>query len=104
MSQNRSQSAKPNAEAIRQTIKGLIAKDLDVNIELEEIGDEVSLLEKGLALDSVVVVELINLLEKRFSFHFDDEDMNPELFESLTTLSEFVADKTSAGLPPGGRS
>ncbi len=99
MSEQTLQSASPNGEAIKQTIKGLIAKDLDVNIELEEIGDEVSLLDKGLALDSVVIVELINLLEERFDFHFDDEDMNPALFESLSALAEFVAKKTSAGAP-----
>ncbi len=96
MSEQTSPSASPNGEAIKQAIKGLIATDLDVNIELEEIGDNVSLLDKGLALDSVVIVELINLLETRFDFHFDDEDMNPELFESLTALADFVARKTSA--------
>lgn len=76
-------------------IKNVIASDLDVNIELEEIGDDVSLLENGLALDSVVIVELISLLEKNFDFHFSDEDMKPALFESLTTLAQFVADKTA---------
>ncbi len=96
MSESTSQGGSQGGEAIKQRIKGLIATDLDVNIKLEEIGDEVSLLEKGLALDSVVIVELINLLEERFNFHFSDEDMNPELFESLTALADFVARKTSA--------
>lgn len=76
-------------------IKNLIASDLDVNIDLEEIGDDVSLLESGLALDSVVIVELISLLEQRFDFHFSDEDMKPALFENLTTLAQFVAEKTA---------
>ena len=95
MSENATPSAILNGAAIKQTIKGLIATDLDVNIELEEIGDDVSLLDKGLALDSVVIVELINLLEERFDFHFSDEDMNTELFESLSALADFVARKTS---------
>ncbi len=104
MSQNTLHEAL-NGDGIKQTIKGLIATDLDVNIELEDIGDDASLLEKGLALDSVVIVELINLLEERFDFHFDDEDMNPEMFESLTALSEFVAGKMStAGVPAGASS
>ncbi len=96
MSATTSRKASPNGEAIKQAIKGLIATDLDVNISLEEIGDDVSLLDKGLALDSVVIVELINLLEERFDFHFNDEDMSPELFESLTALAELVARKTSS--------
>lgn len=76
-------------------IKNIIASDLDVNIELEEISDDISLLESGLALDSVVIVELISLMEQRFGFHFSDEDMKPALFENLTTLSQFVAGKTA---------
>ncbi len=104
MSDYTSQSEKPNGETIKQTIKELIARDLDVNIELEDIGDEISLLDKGLALDSVVIVELIALLENRFGFHFDDEDMNPDLFESLSALSEFVAKKIAADLPSCGPS
>lgn len=76
-------------------IKNLIASDLDVNIELGEIGDDVSLLESGLALDSVVIVELISLLEQRFDFQFSDEDMKPALFENLTTLTQFVVEKTT---------
>ncbi len=76
-------------------IKNLIASDLDVNIELGEIGDDVSLLESGLALDSVVIVELISLLEQRFDFQFSDEDMKPALFENLTTLTQFVVEKTA---------
>lgn len=76
-------------------IKNIIASDLDVNIEFEEIGDNVSLLESGLALDSVVIVELISLLEQRFDFHFSDEDMKPALFENLRTLAQFVVEKTA---------
>ncbi len=89
---------RPNTLAVREKtaiIKTLIAEDLDVNVGIDEIDDHVSLLEKGLALDSVVIVELINLLEDRFGFHFDDEDMKPDLFASVTTLAEFVTAKKS---------
>ncbi|MEO1082879.1 MAG: acyl carrier protein [Acidobacteriota bacterium] len=86
-----------DAKSVAETtaaIKNLIASDLDVNIELDEINDDVSLLESGLALDSVVIVELISLLEQRFDFHFSDENMKPALFENLTTLAQFVAERT----------
>jgi acyl carrier protein len=98
MPQAEQQSDRLNGNGLEETIeavKTLIAKDLDVNIEMADIGNDISLLEKGLALDSVVIVELINLLEDRFSFHFSDEDMNPELFASVTALSEFVVSKRS---------
>lgn len=76
-------------------MKRILAQDLDINVKLEEITDDISLLEDGLALDSVVIVELINLLEDRYAFQFTDEDMRPGLFESLSTLAKFVADKTA---------
>ncbi len=89
----------PQAEALPGMIgdlKRILAQDLDINIKLEEITDDVSLLEEGLALDSVVIVELINLLEDRYDFQFSDEDMRPALFESLNTLAKFVAAKTAS--------
>lgn len=88
----------PQTKSLAETtaaIKNLIASELDVNIELEEIDDDISLLESGLALDSVVIVELISLLENKFDFHFSDDDMKPALFENLTTLTQFVVEKTA---------
>lgn len=72
-------------------VKTILVEDLGLNLEAGEIGDHTSLLEDGLALDSVVIAELIASLEERFAFQFDDENLRAELFEDLTRLAELIA-------------
>ncbi|HWM95354.1 MAG TPA: phosphopantetheine-binding protein [Thermoanaerobaculia bacterium] len=71
-------------------LKRIIADDLDVNLKFDEIDDKVPLLGAGLHLDSVVIVELISLIEDRFGFEFDDSDLNLESFRNLTTLAGVI--------------
>ncbi len=78
------------SEIVSQT-KKIIAEDLDVNLKLDEIGEEDSLFEDGLGLDSIAIVELITLLEERFGFQFSDENLTKEMFSSISTLSDFIA-------------
>jgi len=81
---------------ITQQLKKIIANDLDVNVNQENLVDNVSLLEGGIGLDSIAVMELISILEQTFGFTFSDDDLNMEAFQTLTTLSEFVSQKVSA--------
>ncbi len=46
-------------------LKDVISRELDANIAREEISDDTPLFEEGLGLDSVMLVELISLVEKR---------------------------------------
>lgn len=71
-------------------LKRLIADDLDVNLKLEEIDEAAPLFEQGLALDSIVLVELVGLVERHFGFEFDDGDLNVETFKNLRSLAEVV--------------
>jgi acyl carrier protein len=84
---------------ITQQLKKIIANDLDVNIDEKTIVDDIGLLEGGLGLDSIAVMELISILEQTFGFEFSDDDLNMDAFQTLTTLSEFVTQKTSAVKP-----
>jgi acyl carrier protein len=84
---------------ITQKLKKIIANDLDVNIDEKTIVDDIGLLEGGLGLDSIAVMELISILEQTFGFKFSDDDLNMDAFQTLTTLSEFVTQKTSAVKP-----
>ena len=83
-------SAKP--EIISQ-LKTLIATDLDANISESEIGDDMPLFEGGIGLDSVNLIELISLVEKRFEIHFSDEELNPECFSNMDVLANMVIEK-----------
>lgn len=71
-------------------LKHLIANELDVNIQLAEIGPDVPLLEDGLGLDSIAVVELITLIEEKFAVQFSEDDLNMDAFATIRTLSQWI--------------
>lgn len=77
------------AEILGQ-LKKLIGTELDVNIKEEDISAEVSLYEDGLGLDSIAIVDLIVLMEKNFSFKFEDSELNADLFKNLNSLVEYI--------------
>ncbi|MFE6510042.1 acyl carrier protein [Nocardioides sp. NPDC057767] len=41
-------------------------------------------------LDSLALVELITVLEDRFGFEMDEDDINADVFESVGSLAEYV--------------
>ena len=89
------ETAHETQHVIRQ-LKTILVKDLQLDLRESDIADDVSLLEGGLALDSVVMAELIGHIEDQFGFRFDDESLRENLFYNLTTLAEFIADKQQA--------
>ena len=84
------------ADDIVAELKRIIADDLDVNLKFDEIDEKVPLLGEGLALDSIVVVELINLVENRFGFEFEDSELNVESFRNLTALAGVIERRRAA--------
>lgn len=71
-------------------VKRIVAEDLDLNLKLEEIDETIPLFEEGLALDSVILVELISLIEKRFGIELRDDALNMETFQNLQSVAEVV--------------
>ena len=51
-----------------------------------------ALLEKGI-LDSLGILDVVSFLESEFSIAISDEDLLPENFQTLSTLSAFVLRK-----------
>lgn len=84
-----------NKSEVVDQIKGLIANELDVNLKVEEIGENDSLFEEGLGLDSVEIVEFITVLEDHFKIEFSDMDLTREMFRSISTIADFVTEQTS---------
>ena len=56
------------------------------------VQDEQSLLGGGL-IDSLGILEVVTFLEKEFGFVVSDEELLPENFESVRSLSNFVQQK-----------
>jgi acyl carrier protein len=53
---------------------------------------DTALLEKGI-LDSLGILDVVGFLENEFSIMIADEELVPENFQSLSTLSSFVRRK-----------
>jgi acyl carrier protein len=79
------------AKEVIEQIKRILVEEMQLNVVCEEIPDDYSLLESGLALDSILVAELIARIEDRFGLQFDDRVLKTELFNNLGLLAGFVA-------------
>lgn len=79
-----------------QQLKDILVQELVLGVTLDEIPDDCSLLEDGLALDSIVVEEFIVRIEDHFGVRFDDGVLNPELLSNLSMLGAFVAREKAA--------
>jgi acyl carrier protein len=77
-------------------LKNILVQDLLLGVTFDEIPDDYSLLEDGLALDSIVVEEFIVRVEDRFGVRFDDRVLSPELLSNLSMLGAFVAREQAA--------
>lgn len=56
------------------------------------VGKDTPLLERGI-LDSLGILDVVSFLETEFSMVVNDEELAPENFQTLGTLSSFVLKK-----------
>lgn len=82
-------------DVIRQ-IKLVLVEDMEIGVRPEDIPDDYSLLESGLALDSILIAELITRIEDRFGIQFDERTLQADLFNNLSRLAAFVESQRSA--------
>jgi acyl carrier protein len=71
-------------------LKTIISEELDVNLKPDDIDADASLLEGGIEIDSIAIVELIAIVEEKFSILFDDDDLVPESFSTVNNLANVV--------------
>jgi acyl carrier protein len=81
------------ADQVLERIKRIVVEDLDVNLRYEDLDETVSLFEEGLALDSVILVELIGFIEKRFDIVLDDEALNLATFQNLQSVARVIREQ-----------
>ena len=77
-------------QVVLDRIKRIVVEDLDLNLSYDQLDETVPLFEEGLALDSVILVELISFIEKRFEIQLDDEMLNTETFKNLRSIAEVI--------------
>lgn len=80
-------------DQVLEQIKRIVVEDLDVNLKYEDLDETVPLFEEGLALDSVILVELISFIEKRFDIQLGDEALNTETFRNLQSIARVIREQ-----------
>jgi len=81
--------------ATQDRIKRLIVDSLHLEgVQPEMIEDEAPLFGEGLGLDSVDALELVVALEKEFGIKIKSQEMDREVFSSVSTLAQFVEART----------
>jgi acyl carrier protein len=78
------------SEIVVEKIKRIVVEDLDVNLSYEDLNETVPLFEEGLGFDSVVLVELISFIEKRFNIEMGDEALNMDTFQNLGSVAQVI--------------
>lgn len=82
---------------IRKELKVLLVEQLSLeDITPEEIGNEMQLFGEGLGLDSLDAVEIVVLLQRNFNLEVKDMEQSREVFTSVSSLAEYVYEKTNA--------
>lgn len=79
------------ADSIIPTLKAILVEDLNLSLDRNRIDEHAPLLEDGLGLDSIVLVELIGIVESKFGFQFQDSDLRTASFKNLRTLAETIS-------------
>ena len=77
-------------------LKNIIVEDLNVNLKAHEIDEIDPLLDEGLALDSIVLNEFIDRIERHFDFEFYDSELRLETFQNLRSVADVVRNRLLA--------
>jgi acyl carrier protein len=79
---------------IRARLKELLVSHLALeDIEPGQIGDDEAIFgEEGLGLDSLDAVEIVVLLQRNFGLTIKETEKGKEVFRTINTLADFIAD------------
>lgn len=80
-------------QSIEPRIREFISKHFPL-ARKNGVKSEENWLENGM-LDSLGILDLVNFLEKEFSIRVSDEELLPENFQSLNSVTDFVRKKDS---------
>lgn len=84
-----------HSKEVLDKLKEILIGLAGLALEPQEIDPEISILEEGLGLDSIMLVEFIALIEAEFGFTFAENDLNMDVFASLNALTDFIVEQCS---------
>jgi acyl carrier protein len=82
---------------LARRLKEIIVESLNLEgTSPDSIGDEEPLFGEGLGLDSVDALELVVALEKEYGIRIRSDEIDPQAFATVDSLSRFVAGRRAA--------
>jgi len=81
------------AESVSVRVKRTIIKSLELELTESDIADDEVLFGGGMGLDSIGVLQIVFGLEREFEIEVTDDELRVELFDSVTTVTEYVESK-----------
>jgi acyl carrier protein len=82
-----------NDTAIFDDVKDVLVQILGIQDRADTLTPDTELFGSLPELDSMAVLEVVETLEARFGLEIDDEELSGEMFETLGSLTDFVAAK-----------
>ena len=77
-------------DSITDTLRDIIVSKIKPELDRESVSNTASLLDDGLGLDSIMIVDLIVAVEHQFEFNFAEDDLSLESFSNLNALAKVI--------------
>lgn len=71
-------------------VKKVLMKNSLKDVSPDEIQSNTQLIEYGVGLDSVAMLELFVALEQEFKIQIDESRITPQTFESISAISSHI--------------
>ena len=81
-----------DAQVIREQIRDFIRTNFLVAADAPAINDDVSLIEQDI-VDQTGILELVLFVEETYGISVPEDDLIPEHFDTVTSLTTYVADR-----------
>lgn len=86
-------STATDTETIEARVRRVVVKALELAVTPEELPADEPLFGGGLGGDSIGALEVVFGLEREFGIEVGDDELRPELFESVASLVSYVKEK-----------
>jgi len=80
-------------EEIQTRIQKVLSEGLSNPVTIDNIDSETAIIEKGVGLDSVALLEFVVGLENEFGILLDDSSLTVDNFSSFHALAKFIQAK-----------
>jgi acyl carrier protein len=77
-------------DSVRTAVKELLVNGLRLDMAPSDIADDAPIFGEGLGLDSIDALELVVLVEERFSVGIPDEETGKRVLGSVSALVDFI--------------